>query len=35
MEILGFFLGALLAFGPALFQFLLIALGVTSGVIPA
>jgi hypothetical protein len=34
MEILAFFLGALLTFAPALFEILLVALGVTSGAIP-
>lgn len=34
MEILLFFAGALWAFAPALIEFLLIALGVTNGVIP-
>ncbi len=35
MEILIFILGALLAFAPALVEFILVAVGVTSGVIPA
>ena len=34
MEVLLFFAGALWAFAPALIEFLLVALGVTNGVIP-